>query len=261
MIRGLSAIFMPGIVALEMVSVTIPDNGGNSVGNSVEISVLEQIIAAEDSCVHDSRKTQMDSVRTNDEKTRYTGLSEADFNLVAEELGIEVAVIKAVVAVEAGKEMKGFWAPGIPVINFDRTMYARFKSKAVSKAGAKGEKVPSGLKGYALKEWRQLVNARRVNEQGANMGTFWGMFQIGGFNYRKCGCETIEEFVSRMSCSELDQLELFAAFIKNGGMLDALKSKNWSAFARKYNGPGYAKRGYHKKMASAYKKFKEEADK
>ena len=202
-------------------------------------------------------KVIVDSI-ASDEATRYTSLSEEDFRLVANELGVEIAVIKAVVSIEAGAQMKGFWAPGIPVINFDPTMYARYKSKAISKDGAKGEQVPPGLTGYAKKEWTQLINARKTNAQGANMGTFWGMFQIGGFNYRLCGCESVDEFVKLMAHSELEQLELFAAFITNTGMLTDLKNKNWSAFARKYNGPGYAKRGYHTKMAKAYKKFAEE---
>jgi hypothetical protein len=59
-----------------------------------------------------------------------------------------------------------------------------------------------------------------------------------------------------MSYSELEQLELFAAFIRNTGMLNDIRNKNWSAFARKYNGASYAKRGYHTKMANAYAKFK-----
>ncbi len=197
-----------------------------------------------------------DSLRTADESTRYKELTEADFRLVAEELGVEVAAIKAVVSIEAGARMEGFWAPGVPIINFDRTMYNKFRSKVSDRSGAKGEKVPAGLKGYALQEWTQLINARKVNAQGANMGTFWGMFQIGGFNYKLCGCESVNQFVKRMSYSELEQLELFAAFIRHTGLTDYLKNHNWAAFARKYNGPGYARRGYHTKMANAYRKFK-----
>ena len=191
----------------------------------------------------------------SEESERYLHLTENDFAIVAEELGVEVATIKAVVEIEAGKAMKGFWAPGIPVINFDRTMYNRFRSKAASKLGAKGEKVPEGLTGYALKEWTQLIDARKINAQGANLGTFWGMFQIGGFNYKLCGCETVDEFVKRMAYSELEQLQLFAVFITNSNMVESLKKKDWSTFARKYNGPSYAKRGYHTKMANAYKKY------
>ena len=116
--------------------------------------------------------------------------------------------------------------------------------------------MPEGLSGHALKEWTQLVNARKSNAQGANMGTFWGMFQIGGFNYKLCGCSDVDEFVRVMSESEFSQLELFAKFITNAGMLPDLRKKNWAGFARKYNGASYARRGYHTRMAAAYKKFK-----
>lgn len=214
-------------------------------------------------CVSDSIPEQVKLLSINkvdsigsDEDERYLHLTESDFQLVAEELNVEVAAIKAVVEIEAGKAMKGFWAPGIPVINFDRTMYVKYRSKAQSKEGAKDEKVPSGLSGYALKEWTELINARKTNAQGANLGTFWGMFQIGGFNYKICGCESVDEFVKRMAYSELEQLQLFAVFITNSGMVDSLRKKDWASFARKYNGPSYAKRGYHTKMAKAYAKYK-----
>ena len=197
---------------------------------------------------------EVDSVGS-DENERYLHLTESDFQLVAEELNVEVAAIKAVVEIEAGKAMKVFWAPGIPVINFDRTMYLKYRSKATNKEGAKGESVPEGLSGYALKEWRELIEARKINAEGANLGTFWGMFQIGGFNYKICGCETVDEFVKRMAYSELEQLQLFAMFISNTGMVESLRKKDWRTFARKYNGPSYAKRGYHIKMSNAYKKY------
>lgn len=193
-----------------------------------------------------------------DESDRYLHLTDADFRLVAEELGLEVAVIKAVVEIEAGHQMRGFWAPGIPVINFDRTMYNKYAGTAESKAGAVGETVPEGLKGYAHREWTQLINARKKNAQGANLGTFWGMFQIGGFNYKLCGCQSVDEFVKRMAYSELEQLQLFAVFITNTGMLESLRKKDWATFARKYNGPSYRRRGYHTKMAKAYAKFSKE---
>ena len=186
---------------------------------------------------------------------RYEELTDKDFEKVAKELDVEVAAMKAVVVIEAGKAMKGFCAPGVPIVNFDRVMYNKYKSKAKNKAGDKNQKVPKGLTGHALKEWTELVDARKQNYEGANMGTFWGMFQIGGFNYKLCGCQSVDEFVKRMAYSELEQLQLFALFITNTGMLDSLRQKNWAAFARKYNGPSYAKRGYHTKMAKAYARY------
>lgn len=190
------------------------------------------------------------------ETDRYAKLTDADFEKVARQLDVETAAVKAVVSIEAGSAMKGFWAPGIPVINFDATMYRKYARTAPDKSGAKGESVPAGLTGYARSEWTQLINARKTNAQGANMGTFWGMFQIGGFNYKICGCKSVDEFVRRMSYSEFEQLELFASFLVNTGYVRDLRAKNWSSFARKYNGPSYARRGYHTKMASAYSKFK-----
>lgn len=200
-------------------------------------------------------RTVLDSVPASDAKNRYSTLTDGDFQRVAKRLGVEVAAIKAVVVIEAGEKMEGFWAPGVPVVNFDRTMYNRYHNKSKSK-GNPSEKVPSGLKGYPLSEWTQLVTARKSNVDGANMGTFWGMFQIGGFNYKLCGCESVGEMVRLMSYSELEQLELFATFLINTGMVSDLRNKNWASFAKKYNGPSYAKRGYHTKMANAYARFK-----
>lgn len=236
-----------GISSVLLAKDSLKNNtSGNEYTNNDTISNNQQLILS-----------TVEIVSKNDPE-RYTRLTDEDFEIVAKELGIEVAAIKAVVEIEAGKSMKGFWAPGVPVINFDNSMYAIYKNKAESKAGDKNAKVPEGLSGKALKEWTLLTNMRKINLQGADMGTFWGMFQIGGFHYKKCGCASVEEFVNRMSYSEFEQLQLFAIFIKASGMVESLKNKNWSAFARRYNGPSYAKRGYHTKMANAYAKFKKE---
>lgn len=228
-----------------------PSSGGDDHTLKKEETVTESVEPT-DSIMADGVVQNEPEEAEND---RYLTLTESDFKQVAEELGVEVAAIKAVVVIEAGHKMEGFWAPGIPVINFDPTMYSRYKNTARDRSGDKGATVPSGLKGYALKEWTQLTNARKTNKQGADMGTFWGMFQIGGFNYKLCGCESVEEMVERMSTSELEQLELFATFLVKTGMVSDLRNKNWAGFARKYNGASYARRGYHTKMANAYKRF------
>ena len=199
--------------------------------------------------------TVLETLPSEDNKTRYSSLTDADFKIVAKRLGVEVAAIKAVVEIEAGPKMTGFWAPGVPVVNFDSSMWNRYVNKCKSK-GDKSAKVPSGLKGQHLTAWTRLTNARKTNVDAANMATFWGMFQIGGFNYAKCGCSSVAEMVRLMCHSELEQLELFASFIINSGMVNDLKRKDWAAFARKYNGSSYASRGYHTKMAKAYAKFK-----
>lgn len=198
--------------------------------------------------------TSIEEVANDASTDCYTKLSEDDYRQVAEELGVEVAAIKAVVKIEAGAKLEGFWAPGVPVVNYSESLFKRYSNKVSGRKISKG-KVPEGLSGYALKEWTGLVNAREKNADAADMGTYWGMFQIGGAHYKLCGCKSVEEMVEKMCESEHAQLELFATFIKNAGMLESLRKKDWATFARKYNGPSYAKRGYHTRMAKEYAKF------
>lgn len=186
-------------------------------------------------------------------------LTEDDFRQVAEKLGVEPASIKAVVEIEAGPAHKGFSAPGKPLINFDLTMFRRFATKRgvnLSKYSGSHSVVFNSHQGSQDKANRRLEAAKTINNYAAIEGTFWGMFQIGGFNWDKCGCESIDDFVMRMSRSERDQLDMFAEFIKNAGLLKYLRNKDWAAFARGYNGPSYARRNYHTRMASAYAKYK-----
>lgn len=195
---------------------------------------------------------------------RRGALTEQDFIEVAEELGVEVAAIKAVVDIEAGKTHQGFWTEGKPLINFDLSMFRRMAAK--NRVGLsryiKSHSVvfarPNSRR-YGSQQAAQqarLDAARTIHDLSAIEGTFWGMFQIGGFNWKKCGASSPDEFVRLMSRSERDQLELFANFVRNTGLLQPLKAKNWSVFARGYNGNSYAARGYHNRLAAAYARHK-----
>lgn len=195
---------------------------------------------------------------------RCGALTEQDFIEVAEELGVEVAAIKAVVDIEAGKTHQGFWTEGKPLINFDLSMFRRMaaKNRVSLSRYIKSHSVvfarPNSRR-YGSQQAAQqarLDAARTIHDLSAIEGTFWGMFQIGGFNWKKCGASSPDEFVRLMSRSERDQLELFANFVRNTGLLQPLKAKNWSAFARGYNGNSYAARGYHNRLAAAYARHK-----
>jgi len=182
-------------------------------------------------------------------------LTEADFEEVAARLGVETASIKAVVEIEAGRTHQGFAAPGKPLINFDLTMFRRFASRRgvnLSKYSKSHSVVFTSSRGSQARAHRRLEAAKTINPHAAVEGTFWGMFQIGGFNWKKCGASSLEDFVGRMSRSERDQLDMFAEFITSTGLLKSLQKKDWATFARGYNGPGYARRAYHTRMASAY---------
>ena len=53
-----------------------------------------------------------------------------------------------------------------------------------------------------------------------------------GFNYKMCGCSTIQEFVNGMYESEDKQLELFTNYIINSHLDDELRNLDWHGFAR-----------------------------
>jgi len=201
----------------------------------------------------------VDTLNTG-EVTEIIRLTEDDYREVAEELDVEVAAIKAVVEIEAGKSHQGFSAPGKPLINFDLTMFRRFAGRRGINLSKYYKTHPSVFsrtrRSNQAQAHRRLQAARSIHNATAVEGTFWGMFQIGGFNWKKCGASGIDEFVMLMSRSERDQLNLFARFITNSGLVKALKTKNWAAFAKGYNGPSYARRGYHTRMAAAYAKYK-----
>lgn len=191
-------------------------------------------------------------------------LTDEDYKEVAKMLGVEVAAIKAVVEIEAGAAHQGFWTEGKPIINFDLTVYKkRTKTHGVNLAKAQ-KRHPvifqsPNTKKYGSRQaaqYARLEAAMAVDTISAIEGTFWGMFQIGGFNYKLCGAKTQQEFVQRMCRSERDQLDLFAQLLLSTKMVEPLRRKDFAAFASRYNGPSYAKRGYHTRMAKAYKKFK-----
>lgn len=194
----------------------------------------------------------------------FSRLSEEDFIEVAEELGVEPAAIKAVVDIEAGRAHEGFYQPGKPIINFDLSMYRKFAPRHGVSLSAARKKHPEIFSrpntrrygSYQAAQYARLDAARSIDKASALESAFWGMFQIGGFNWKLCGCASVEEFVEKMSRSERDQLELFAQLIKNCGMLEPLQHKQWLKFALKYNGPKAKARGYHTRMASSYARHK-----
>ena len=193
--------------------------------------------------------------------TRYTRLTEADFRKVARELGVDVAAIKAVCAVEAGHQ--GFVSPGKATINFDLSVFKNMLAKrGISQATAR-KQAPIAFASvntrrygsYGKAQYARLNDACNVDRSIALQSTFWGLFQIGGFNYRQCGCKSIEEFVALNNESELQQLELFGRFITRVDLLKYLRAHNWRAFARGYNGPR-AVTSYSSRLAAAYRRYK-----
>jgi hypothetical protein len=59
-----------------------------------------------------------------------------------------------------------------------------------------------------------------------------------------------------MKRSAVSQLNAFVNFIQANNLAQYLKTKNWAAFAYRYNGPGYKANSYDTKLQTYYNKFK-----
>lgn len=190
-------------------------------------------------------------------------LKEADFIRAAKTLGVPVAAIKAVKAVETGS-MGGFFRMDRPSILFEGHVFW----SQLKKAGIDPSKYVKGnediiyekwTKAYykgGIDEYKRLSKAMAINEKAALASASWGLFQIMGFNYSICGCSDVKQFVGRMMESEGSQLDLFVAFLKGNGWDKYLKALDWAGFAKHYNGPQYAANKYDQKLKAVYEKYK-----
>lgn len=192
-------------------------------------------------------------------------LTNDDFNRISQMLGGELAALMAVQQVKIGGR-GGFFAPGKPAILFEgHIFWNQLKKKGLHPEdyvnGNETILYPRWTKQYykgSVHEYEHWEQARKINREAADASASWGMFQIIGFNHAACGEESVESFVRSMCESEYKQLFLFANFIKNNPpMLRALQSKDWTKFAKCYNGPGYAQNRYDVKLGEAYGEFKE----
>lgn len=180
-------------------------------------------------------------------------LTGADFVRASKKLMCSVAAIKAVSEVESNGG--GFLPTGEPVILFERHIFSRRTNKRFDGIAPDISNPLPGGYGAVLLQHKRLQRAVALDRNAALMSASWGMFQIMGFNYPLCGFNSLQGFVNAMYESEGRQLDAFVNYIIASRLDDELRELRWADFARKYNGPAYAKNKYDIKMAAAYKRF------
>lgn len=183
-----------------------------------------------------------------------TRLAEADFAHLADKYDLDEALIRAVNQVEA--KGRGLTSSGAVIALYEPHIAWRYSSgttrKNLEKAGLAYEKW--GAAKYPKSSYPRIDRAAQIaGEELAATATSWGLGQIMGFNHKAAGYPTAVAMVKAFAESEAKQLEGMISFIKaNPAMLAALKAKDWHGFARRYNGSGYQKNGYHLKLRNAY---------
>jgi len=169
-------------------------------------------------------------------------ISEEDWQLTADRISCEVAVLKAIAKVESGGH-SAFWrlnkidGAHIPEVRFERQYFSRLTRKKFvaehpdiswptgvrkkEKLGSADNKMHDGkvmasdiLSDFAS-SYLRLINAYQLDADAALKSCSWGKFQIMGANYATCGSGSVKDFVSTMCASESGQIELLAGFIQN----------------------------------------------
>ena len=187
-------------------------------------------------------------------------LTEAQIQAQASKLGIEAAALKAVIEVEC--KGSGFNVDGTPVILFERHVFrqrliANGKAATAEKAMRERPDLCSKTMGnyglYSAQHGR-LNAAAQYHRDSALESASWGIGQVMGYHWKALGYPTLQNFINAMYRDEASQLDAMCRFIVTNKLINALKNKDWKAFARGYNGAAYAKNSYDVKLGNAYKK-------
>lgn len=196
-------------------------------------------------------------------------LSNATLVAAATRLGVDLASIYAVNEVESAGA--GFLINGKPKILFERHQMHRLlstprhegddaeelKAHADQLATLHPNLVNERPGGYAgdTAEHQRLANAKLIDALCAPEACSWGALQIMGYHWHRLGYASLDDFTNRMATSEAEQFEAFVRYIEAEPALHkALKAKKWVEFAKRYNGPAYARNLYDVKLERAYER-------
>jgi hypothetical protein len=206
------------------------------------------------------------------EKYELQPIGEQDYIDSAAIIGCDVATIKAVAEVEGAGS--GFFQSGTVKILFEpHIFWQQLRKKGMSEAQLKNYQLKQGYGDVLYKKWKtlpyvkgdenwdKLRKAALIDIDSAYASASFGMFQIMGFNYFKCGFKNIFEFADAMNRGERYHLKAFIQFIAYTGLGKYLKARQWGEFAKRYNGAGYKNSpdtvldDYDYKLEKAYQKF------
>lgn len=166
-------------------------------------------------------------------KTVYdkTIITDAMFRDSAAKLGVDEAFLRAIAEKEGGGN--GFYITGKPVVRMENHILDRYyasKGKTFNAAAKYG----SNKVGAA--EYDRFMKAYEDNPEAAIYSTSFGAFQIMGFNALPLGYPSYSDFYRKMSGSANDQFDAMIRFIQKNNLIQYIKSRDYSSFAKKYNG-------------------------
>lgn len=189
-------------------------------------------------------------------------LTAADLVAAAAQLSLPLSTVRAVNEVESAG--LGFLPDGRPKILFERHVFwKRLKAFGIDPApiAAKSphlvSQTPGGYQGGSS-EYMRLAAAENIHPQAAKESCSWGAFQIMGYHWQAMKYAGLADFIARMELSEGEHLGAFVRYLQHvdPALVAALKARKWAAFAKGYNGPGYAANLYDVKLDRAAARYR-----
>lgn len=183
-------------------------------------------------------------------------IEDIDLPMIGREIGVGEDEIHAVLDVEAAGT--GFDKQGRPKMLFEPHVFWRELGAGPKRdrAAAAGLAYPRWKPGaYPKDSYPRLAQAMAIDEDAALRSASWGLGQVMGFNAAAAGFPSARAMVLAFMDDEDQHLRAMVNFIKANHLDDELRRHDWKGFARGYNGPGFAKNGYDKKLAAAFAKW------
>ena len=182
----------------------------------------------------------------------------------AQREGIPVAALAAVVEVESGgRVFARVRGRHEPLIRFeghyfdrllgDRAAHAQARARAEGLASPKAGRVRNPRRQAA--RWELLDRAIAIDREAALSSTSWGVGQVMGVHWQWLGYGSADALVAEARRGAEGQIALMLAYIAKAGLIDALQGGDFERFARVYNGPAYARHGYHTRIAKAARRY------
>lgn len=181
----------------------------------------------------------------------------------AREFGLEPAALLAIAEIEsAGQVFARIDGRNEPLIRFEGHYFdRRLSGEKQERARAAGLASPAAgavanPRSQAAR-WQMIAQAAAIDHVAAYESASWGLGQVMGAHWQWLGFDHVDALVAEARSGAAGQARLMARYLDKAGLTDALNHHDWEAVGHGYNGPGYAKNGYHTKLAEAYRRQKD----
>ena len=196
--------------------------------------------------------------------TQFSDETLAEIDTLAQAHGLEPAALRAVADVESGgRAFVYIGGRKEPLVRFEGHYFDRLLDGAQrEKARRQGLSSPkAGMIRNPRKQvdrWALIEQAAKINRHAALQSVSWGIGQVMGAHWKVLGYGSVDDLVREARSGVGGQIRLMLRFMRVNRLVPLLHARDWSGFARRYNGPAYAKNSYDVRLATAYARHREE---